>query len=151
MLWWHWVLLGLVLLGLEMLVPGGLFALFFGLAALVVGIIVAAGDGEPDWLPWLLFSLLSIVSLLLLRSPLLTRLKSHGRTRPRLDTLVGEVATLLEELPPGAVGKAELRGTVWNVQNGDTGNLHKGQRCRVERVDGLTLGVVAAGQKGEIA
>jgi hypothetical protein len=146
LLWWYWVLLGLVLLGLEMLIPGGFFTLFFGLAAVVVGALVGAGIDEPGWLPWLLFSLLSIVSLLLFRGPLLTRLKAQERTSPRIDTLVGEVGTLLADLPPGAVGKAELRGTVWNVQNGDWGSLRRGQRCRVVRVDGLTLWVEAAEQ-----
>jgi len=38
-------------------------------------------------------------------------------------------------------GKAELRGTAWNARNvGDT-PIAESQRCRVERVDGLTLWV----------
>ena len=37
MIWWYWMLVGLVLLGAEMVTPGGFYILFFGLAALVVG------------------------------------------------------------------------------------------------------------------
>ncbi len=37
MIWWYWMLLGLVLLGAEMVTPGGFYILFFGLAALIVG------------------------------------------------------------------------------------------------------------------
>ena len=148
MLWWYWMLVGLVLLAVEMLIPGGLFALFFGLAALLIGILVGMGVGGPNWLQWLLFALLSIVSLLLFRGPVLTRLKIRQPTPSRLDTLVGEMVTLRDDLPPDAIGQAELRGTVWTVQNGAGGTLHRGQRCRVQRVDGLTLWVGTAEQQG---
>ena len=37
MIWWYWMLLGIVLLGAEMVTPGGFYILFFGLAALIVG------------------------------------------------------------------------------------------------------------------
>jgi membrane protein implicated in regulation of membrane protease activity len=143
MLWWHWMLLGLVLLVGEMLIPGGLFALFFGLAALVVGVLMGLGVNGPTWLQWLLFATLSIVSLLLFRGPLLTRLKIRHQASPRIDSLLGAIVTLLEDLPPGAVGRGELRGTVWTVQNGNAASLQRGQRCRVQRVDGLTLWVEA--------
>ena len=79
MLWWYWMLLGLVLLAGEMLLPGGLFALFFGLAALVIGVLVGVGVKAPNWLQWLLFSILSIVSLLLFRGSMLARLKMAKR------------------------------------------------------------------------
>ena len=35
--------------------------------------------------------------------------------------LVGDVAVLLDDLPPGAVGKAELRGTAWSVRHDGAG------------------------------
>ena len=143
MLWWLWMLLGLALVVLEVLTPGGFFALFFGIGALLVGALDGLGMGGPDWLQWLLFSVLSIVSLLLFRGPLLARLKSWGRKPNGVDTLVGEVATLLDDLPADAIGKVELRGTAWSARNEERQSLHKGQRCRVQRVDGLTLWIRA--------
>ena len=143
MLWWLWMLLGLALVVLEVLTPGGFFALFFGIGALLVGALDGLGMGGPDWLQWLLFSVFSIVSLLLFRGPLLARLKSWGRKPNGVDTLVGEVATLLEDLPADAIGKVELRGTAWSARHEDRQSLHKGQRCRVQRVDGLTLWIRA--------
>ena len=62
---------------------------------------------------------------------------------PPVDSLVGQEAILTEELPAGGVGKAELRGTSWNVRSRDGGTLARGRRCRVEQVDGLTLWVRA--------
>jgi membrane protein implicated in regulation of membrane protease activity len=136
--WWVWVLIGLALLGVEVFTPGGFFVLFFGVGALAVGILVGLGAGGPPWAQWLIFSVVSVVSLLLFRNRLLTWF-GHGEPGRRLDTLEDEVATPLEDLAPGAVGKAELRGTSWTARNADERPLARGQRCRVSRVEGLTL------------
>jgi membrane protein implicated in regulation of membrane protease activity len=56
-----------------------------------------------------------------------------------VDALEGETAIVLDDLAPGAVGKAELRGTSWTAQNAGAAALSRGQRCRVVRVEGLTL------------
>ena len=139
MTWWLWVLAGLVLLGLELATPGGFFLAFFGVAAIVVGALVGAGLLEPIWLQWLLFSVLSVVSVLVFRKPLLEWMKRREPVRPAVDSLVGETAVLTEDLPAGGVGRAELRGTTWSARGVDGGAITRGTRCRVERVDGLTL------------
>ena len=139
MTWWAWVLGGLGLLGIEVLTPGGFFVLFFGLAALVVGALAGLGLHGPAWLQWFLFSVLAVGSLLLFRRRLLERLRMSGATMT--GGLVGDVAVLLDDLPPGTVGKAELRGTTWSVRHDGPEPLARGRRCRVERVDGLTLHV----------
>ncbi len=136
--WWLWVLIGLGLLLLEMTTPGGFFAIFFGLGAVVVGALVGFGWGGPAWMQWLLFSVVSVVGLLLFRRPLMRMLKLGGAARP-VDALVGETAVVLEDVPPGSVGKAEMRGSSWNARTSGDAALTKGQRCRVERVEGLTL------------
>jgi inner membrane protein len=144
MAWWLWVLFGLALLALEITTPGGFFVLFFGVAALVVGALVGVGFGEPPWVQWLSFSVLSVGSLLLFRGRLLAWAKGHEGGADRVDSLVGQIAIPQEDLTAGAVGRAELRGTVWTVRNVDTGPLTNGQRCRVVGVDGLTLFIRAA-------
>ena len=57
------------------------------------------------------------------------------------DTLVGEIAVAREPIEPGAMGRGELRGSVFSLRNADAAPLAVGERCRVERVDGLTLEV----------
>ena len=143
MSWWIWIVLGLGLLTLEILTPGGFFVFFFGLAALVVGAAVALGAGGPAWLQWLLFSVLSIGSVFLFRRRLVAALKAREGGSVGVETLVGEVATLVDDLAPGSVGKAELRGTAWSVRSEEPRLLPRGQRCRVQRVEGLTLWVKA--------
>lgn len=132
--WWIWILLGLGLLVAEMLTPG-LFFLFFGLGALLVGTLVLLGAGGPRELQWLLFSAVSLGTLALLRR----RLKSRLASKPVVDSLVGELAVPLEDLPPQATGKAELRGSTWSARNDADVPLSRGQRCQVVRVEGLLL------------
>ena len=142
MYWWLWLVLGLVLLGLEAITPGGFYVLFFGVGALVVGAAAGLGIGGPVWAQWLLFSVISVASLMLFRPYLLRVTRSQERPDP-IDTLEGEIAMPLEDISPGAVGKAELRGTTWTALNQDNRMLGRGERCRVARVDGLTLSLRA--------
>lgn len=140
MAWWIWVLIGLFLLALEAATPGGLFFLFFGLSGLVVGGLAAAGLGGSPAVQWLLFTALALVALVALRGPLKARLNVDGRHKA-VDQLSEQEATALEDLAPGGLGKVELRGSTWSGRNGSETPIAKGQRCRVERVDGLTLWV----------
>lgn len=142
MVWWLWVLLGLGLLAFEMATPGGFFALFFGASALIVGVLTGAGAGGPAWMQWLLFSLVSVAALLALRRPLQSRLALPAGGRA-VDSLVASTAIVLDDLAAGAVGKVELRGSAWSARNNGDRALAKGQRCLVEKVDGLTLWVRA--------
>lgn len=137
MAWWLWLVLGLALLGLEILTPGGFYVLFFGIGALVAGALAGLAGG-PVWLQWLLFSAISLGSLALFRPPLVRALGRGAKSAP-IDTLEGEVATPIDDIAPGAVGRAELRGTTWTARNADDRPLGRGQRCRVARVDGLML------------
>ena len=140
MLWWHWVFVGLALLGAELVTPGGFYILFFGLSALVVGSVLGLGLDLPDWAQWLLFSVLAVFSLVLFRGRLLTMMK-RAAPSAEVDTLIGEQALALEALATGGIGKVELRGSAWSAKNSGPTEITKGQRCRVERVDSLTLWV----------
>jgi membrane protein implicated in regulation of membrane protease activity len=132
-------LLGLGLLVLEMATPGGLFGLFFGLSAILVGGLVALGWGGSVAVQWVLFSGLAVAMLALLRAPLKARMNVDGRHRA-VDSLVGDAGVVLEDVVAEGRGKVEIRGSTWTARV-DGGSLAKGQRCRVDRVDGLTLWV----------
>jgi membrane protein implicated in regulation of membrane protease activity len=139
MIWWYWLLLGLLLLGAEMMTPGGFYILFFGLAALVVGALAALDLVQGDSAQWLLFSGIAVVSLLVFRGPLLARINSGKASYPDVSSMVGEIAIPVETLAAGAIGKVELRGTTWSARNAGSTPLNKGQRSKVTGMDGLTL------------
>lgn len=141
--WWSWMLFGAALLAVEMMLPGSFFVLFFGVGAIVVGALVGVGAiGEP-WVEWLLFSVFSVGSLVGFRSRLLASFQKSRASTVGTETFVGDTATLVDDLEPGSVGKAELRGSIWTVRSHAPERLTRGQRCRVESVDGLTLWVRA--------
>jgi membrane protein implicated in regulation of membrane protease activity len=138
MLWWHWLVIGLVLVALEMAASGGFYVIFFGIAALAVAALHAVDMAGPVWVQLVVFSVLSVGSLLLFRGLLLKWMQLDGPGKD-VDLLVGDVAVPLEDIAPGAVGRAELRGTVWSARNRDGATLVRGQRCTVVAVDQLMI------------
>jgi membrane protein implicated in regulation of membrane protease activity len=136
MAWWLWVLGGLGLVLLEVTTPGGFFAVFFGAGALLVGAAKALGWTGPAWLEWLLFSGLSVSLLVVFRRDL--RRMALLSSRP-VDRLEGESALVIDEVVPGGFGRAETRGSSWTARTDGVSTLARGQRCRIERVEGLTL------------
>ena len=146
MIWWYWALLGFAFLGIEILTLGGLgnfYFLFFGTAALVVSGIVWLGLTEATWLQWVLFAFLGILSLFALRGPLQRKITPKDQDETGVDSLLGKVATVLEDLPGNGAGKVELHGSTWDACNAGDTLLQKGQRTQVIRVDGLTLWIKA--------
>ena len=140
MLWWIWVLAALVLLGVEMATPGGFVAIFFCIGALVAGVLAAAGIAESLWAQLVIFSIFSVGSIVLLRRPL-RRWFEPAMPAQTVDRLDGERGVVLEVIAPGGVGRVEVRGSSWGARTAAADPLKTGERCIVERVDGLTLWV----------
>jgi inner membrane protein len=138
MLWWHWLVLGLVLVALELAASGGFYVIFFGVAALLIAGLHTLDLAGPVWLQFLLFSVFAVGSLALFRGPLM-RLLSAGEGQDDMDTLIGEIGTPLEAIAPGAVGRLELRGTTWSARNAGATVIPEGRRCVVVRRDRLML------------
>jgi inner membrane protein len=136
--WWHWLVVGLILVALEMAAAGGFYVIFFGIAALAIGGLRLFDAAGPPWFQFLLFSIVSVGSLLVFRSPFMRWMKLD-QPGVDVDSLVGEVAMPLEDIAPGAVGRAELRGSVWTARNSSALAIIRGQRCTVVRVDRLTI------------
>lgn len=141
--WWGWAILGIACMVIEVHLTQDFTLFCVGVAAFVVMAVAAFAIDLPYWSHWLLFSALSVVVLLTVRKPLLGRLRPDRGRDADFDYLLGEVATPSEDLAGNGVGKAELRGSVWTVRNAEPTNLNKGQRCRVTRIEGLTLWIKA--------
>jgi membrane protein implicated in regulation of membrane protease activity len=143
MAWWGWAILGIACMVIEVHLTQDFTLFCVGVAAFFVTAVAAFATGLPFWSHWLLFSALAVVVLLTVRKPLLGRLRPDRGRDADFDYLLGEVATPSEDLAGNGVGKAELRGSVWTVRNAEPTNLNKGQRCRVTRIEGLTLWIKA--------
>lgn len=130
---WSWVILGMVLLGLEILAPG-IFFLWLGAAALVIGAISLAvwGIGAELW-TWqvqvLGFLVLAVVLAYAGRSWLARNEVESDEPllNDRVGQLVGQTATLEEPIANG-IGHVRLGDTLWRVRGPD---LPAGTRVRI--------------------
>jgi membrane protein implicated in regulation of membrane protease activity len=144
--WWHWLAIGLIFVALELTASGGFYIVFFGVSAIAIALLDLVGLGGPVWLQLVLFAVLAVGSLLFFRNPLLRWLKLDRPSRD-VDSLVGNLAVPLEDIEPGAVGRAELRGTVWSARNHAPRSLVRGERCRVVTVEHLMIFIVPEGAR----
>lgn len=145
-LWWHWFVAGLILVALELAASGGFYIIFFGVAAIAISLLRLIDLAGPVWLQLMLFAVLSVGSLMAFRNPLV-RWLNLDREGPSVDSLVGDVAVPLEDIAPGAVGRAELRGTVWSARNRSGRLLTRGERCRVVLVQELMIFIEPEGAR----
>ena len=137
--WWGWLIVGAVLLGAEVLVSTEFYLAIFGVAALLVGLVMFAGLDGPAWAQWLSFGVLAIALLIFFRRKIWGLITPGPESSD--ETLVGDVAVTVEEIGPGAEGGGELRGTVWKMKNAGAGKLGRGARVRVVAVEGVLLHV----------
>ncbi len=138
--WWGWIVIGAVLMGSEMFVATDFYLAVLGAAALSLGLIGSTGLELPVWGQWGTFGVLSVLYLVVFRRRIYQRFGPSGEDT---ESIVGEVATMQERIEAGRQGRAELRGSVWTVENTGDGPLEEGERARVEGVTGLTLSVRA--------
>jgi inner membrane protein len=135
--WWIWILLGLLLFLAELVTSGGFYFMFFGIGAVVVGVLAGFGAAGPLWFQFILFSILALATLWLFREKLLQL--TEGVALQNVDSLVGETAVASDQIAVNGIGKAEMRGTSWSARNIGDQPLKRGERAKVERVEGLTL------------
>ena len=138
--WWMWLAAGLVLVVAELATPGGFVIIFFGIGALAVGVLARMEIVTSLAMQGLLFSVLSVASLLVFRGRLKTTFQPPPP--PSIDSFVGVLAVVQESLQPGLVGRVEVRGASWSARNTSDVTLIPGQRARVAGIDGLLLTVV---------
>ena len=133
---WAWIVLGLVLVGGEMLAPG-VFLLWLGLAALLTGAVVGLTG-----LAWqgalLVFAALAVASVLLGRA--VTRHRSEepdtaSGLNDRGRQLIGKIFKL-EATMAGGEGRIRVGDSSWRVTGPE---LLAGSEVRVVRVEGATL------------
>ncbi len=142
LVYWHWIVLGFVLLILEMLAPGAIL-MWFGAGAILVGglLFIFPGIGW-EW-QILIFSIFSIVCLFGWRyfrknSP--EDNTDSGTLNQRGKALIGRKVPLVEAIENG-VGRVQIDDTFWRVEGAD---LQKESLVRVVSSDGATLEVEQA-------
>ncbi len=142
MTWWAWMILGAVLLGAELIaVDAQFYLVFLGVSAAVVGLATLFGVTLPEWGQWLAFAIMSLLFFFTFRTALYNKLRSGGQGFG--NNITGDSVSVAEDLAPGGHGRAEYRGSDWNIVNVGESAISAGNRARVVAVDGLTLKVEA--------
>lgn len=138
--WWTWLIAGFVLMFAELVLPTGFFLFFFGVGGVLTALLAALGVLSTFVGQGLAFIGISLCCVVVLRKPLLAKFHIRNPTHS-VDSLVGETAHALEPIAPQAFGKVELRGASWSALNTGSELIAADVRCRVEKVQGLTLHV----------
>lgn len=138
---WLWAILGLLLIGGEMLAPG-VFLIWLGLAALITGAVV--GIFGLGWqAAAIVFAVLAVACVAAGR--LLTRRRSEEPDaatglNDRGRQLIGKVFRL-ETTMTGGEGRIRVGDSSWRITGPE---LLAGTEVKVVRVDGATLIVETA-------
>jgi membrane protein implicated in regulation of membrane protease activity/RNA polymerase subunit RPABC4/transcription elongation factor Spt4 len=138
--WPIWIVAGLVLIALEVHYTRDFTLLCYGGSALLVGVMTILGVLNI-WTQWIAFAVLS-TALLFSAREWLRREVSDRPSSTELENIIGQSAIPLEDLPAYGFGKAELRGTTWTAHNASHNRILRGQRCKVMRINGLTLWIM---------
>lgn len=135
---WHWWILGLGLLVLEIFAPGTFF-LWSAVAAGLLGFVVLIAPGIDWQYQVLLFAVLSVATIVAWR--LYRKRVPEESAEPLLNRrgqqYVGRVVTLAEPIVNGH-GRVKVDDTLWRAEGTD---LPAGARVKVVGVDGVVLRV----------
>jgi membrane protein implicated in regulation of membrane protease activity len=142
MLWWHWMILGAVILGAELFaIDAQFYLVFLGVSAALVGLAGLVGISMPEWVQWTTFATLSLISFFTFRKVLYEKIRSGAVGFD--DTISGNTVSIADELAAGSESRTDFRGTKWTVRNIGSESIAAGSRVKVVKVDGLTLHVEA--------
>ena len=138
---WNWMILAALLFVLELSAPG-IFFMWFGLAAVVTGLIAFGFEVSWQWqLIW--FCLLSLAAVVFA----IKYLRKHPlhSQRPLLNERavqhIGQTFDLIDPIVNGR-GSVKIGDSIWRVVGPD---LPKGARVTVLGADGTVLKVAPAG------
>lgn len=134
-----WVILGVVLIAAEMLL-NAFIIIFFGIAAVIVGILLQLGMPETAGLPYVVFGVLSVALLVLLRSRFQNWFKGRSISAQRDDDFLGRDAVVESGFDVASPdrGKVMYRGASWDARS-RTGPFARGAYVRITARDSSTL------------
>ena len=148
MTYFVWIWLGiLVVSAILEFVSLQMVSVWFCVSSVVAVILVLCG--VYVWVQALVFVFLALLLLVCLRKFCLKFLLKNDNTKTNVDTLVGEVFPLFEEIKVGENGSVKVNGVVWTAQTKKEQEIKKGEKVVVTKVDGNKLIVEKYTEKKE--
>ena len=140
-IYWHWLILAVALIILEILMPGAYF-LWMGVSAAVVGGVMFVFPEMQILVQVLIFAVLSVITVAMYKSyrkknPLVTDEPALNR---RGEKYIGQIFTLTEPIVNGE-GKITVDDSTWKITGSDS---NAGETVRVVAIEGSILKVEAS-------
>jgi len=142
-LWWHWLILGLGLISIELVIPS-FFALWFGASAIIVAIMTLSFPSVTY--PWqFLIWIISSVILIWCWFKVFKRGQFKSKIGITGTELIGEIGLVTKHIEPFQNGEVRLQKPVlgddqWEAISDDA--IAIGERVRVAQVEGNIVRVV---------
>ncbi len=134
-----WFIIGLVLLLLELVMPGFVI-FFFGVGAWVTALLCLFT--EPDInIQVIVFAVSSVLTLLLFRRMIKNKFlyNKDDRSEAVEDEFTGKEAVAVNDFGPGKTGKVEFKGTSWNAES--ESDIKTGQKVTIKQKENIKLKV----------
>ncbi len=134
--YWHWWIIAIVLIILELFAPGA-FMLWIGISAAIVGLLLAIFPAMSWEIQFILFAVFSIASIFAWRR--YDKAKPVETDQPALNMrghqYVNRTFTLDEPVVNG-LGKIKVDDSTWKIEGED---CPAGTKVKVTGVDGVIL------------
>lgn len=135
-MFWHWLLVGLTLVVLEIL-SGTYYCLWLGIAGFVVGVLMFIFPEMSLLIQVLCYGFVAVTSIV--------AYKRYEQANPfvsdevflnkRGDRYINQVFTLTEPIVNGC-GQVKIGDSIWRVRGQD---VESGKQVKVVSIDGVTL------------
>lgn len=138
--WWIWMGAGILLIAAEIVVPG-FFILWFGIGAIVAGVLALVGFGAA--VQWTTFVVVS-GGLLVLSYRIVQRItkrQAPGIGANRLLGMRGPITIAVDNLK--GTGHVRLGGELWRAESRSDVKIHIGSVVEVVAVEGIRVVVTA--------
>lgn len=138
MVWWGWMVIGLLLMCAEMMaVDAAFYLVFLGIAAVLVGLVGMLGVDLPIAGQWIMFAGLAATSMVFFRRKVY--LKIRGNPIGFEDQVDGRHVTVIEDVAAGGQTRVEFRGSRWDAVNVGNAALVTGEQAIINKADGSRL------------
>lgn len=143
--WWYWIVSGIVLILLELMVPS-FFIFWFGLGAIIVGLLLLVAPGFPLAGQILLWAIAS-VTMTVLWFRVFSRIRNKTRIGTASGDIIGEIGLLSIDTGPFKRGKVRFQRPILGAEEwsctSDT-EIAIGTRVKLVSVEGSFLKVARA-------
>ncbi len=112
MIWYLWLFLFLLFLGIEIITTGLFFSLCFSFGALIA--MTSSLFGATNVVSAVIFCVVSLICVIVIR-PLMKKYIEKYKVQSNVDALVGCPAVVVEEIKPNKKGKVKIAGEVWSA------------------------------------